>query len=789
MVLRKLVLHRFKRFFLTGVEHFVFIPTENITVIAWSNGMGKSSLLSQMSPLPADLKKDYNEGGYKIIEFVIGTDEYILSSGYIGKSKHSFVKNGIELNQGGTSAVQKQLAEEHLKITPSIFNIMLGVDQLTTMSPSIRKQWFTMLSPVDYTYSIRVWNELRSRARDIVGSIKIAQDDLVKKSAGVIDEKQLSALQEESSKLERNIERLADGLVHLDRPSYIENIDSVFSRLDSNNSTRSDLIERYGNLTLETVNVMLGNTESELKSTNDELMKKNELMKLLGSSSDATEQLLEDTNQKIANITQQLNQPYESWKYERLSTRLPVVQDNVNKAIRYLTSPEIAALPIGQELEGIRANIEQYRATINSIKGSIVILEKNIKELENDRQIDIVCPKCHHGWRHDSTRMLDENKKSLEETRKRLDSVTTELNKCVSIERSSNIKLETMEMVVRTLNDELLQPYFSKLESDYSNYELLYNNLLVDINRYGMLDQLYRESEKLNKEIEVKRESIRLAREAGVSTIGNIEGELEKLTTKRVELIQRHKDLRLYRSVTMDIESDMDNVQKYIDYRMSEYSKSVFDKRNEIIRSHIATLKLKLSDIKKSIDDSSLSSNVIKTLQERIEDNKARLSVLHKMLDALSPDSGLIAKSINSFLNTYLSEMNSIINSVWSYNMEILPCQVDDGGDLNYKFRVKVDHNEVIEDISKLSSSMQEIVNLAFKIIFVKYLGISHFPLILDEFGRTMDAEHRVAAFDVIDRVLSHSFNQIMLVCHFESMYSRFVNADFLELKESRVGS
>ena len=280
MVLRKLVLHRFKRFFLTGVEHFVFIPTENITVIAWSNGMGKSSLLSQMSPLPADLKKDYNEGGYKIIEFVIGTDEYILSSGYIGKSKHSFVKNGIELNQGGTSAVQKQLAEEHLKITPSIFNIMLGVDQLTTMSPSIRKQWFTMLSPVDYTYSIRVWNELRSRARDIVGSIKIAQDDLVKKSAGVIDEKQLSALQEESSKLERSIERLADGLVHLDRPSYIENIDSVFSRLDSNNSTRSDLIERYGNLTLETVNVMLGNAESELKSTNDELMKKYELMKL-----------------------------------------------------------------------------------------------------------------------------------------------------------------------------------------------------------------------------------------------------------------------------------------------------------------------------------------------------------------------------------------------------------------------------------------------------------------------------------------------------------------------------
>ena len=133
------------------------------------------------------------------------------------------------------------------------------------------------------------------------------------------------------------------------------------------------------------------------------------------------------------------------------------------------------------------------------------------------------------------------------------------------------------------------------------------------------------------------------------------------------------------------------------------------------------------------------------------------------MIEALSPESGLIAKSINSFLNGYLSEMNTIINSVWSYNMELLPCEVDSENDLNYKFKVKVNHDEIIEDISKLSSSMQEIVNLAFKIVFVKYLGLAGYPLILDEFGRTMDAEHRQSAYDIIDRVLSHSFNQISL--------------------------
>ena len=108
MVLKKLVLHRFKRFFLSGVEHFEYIPNSNVTVIAWGNGLGKSSLLSQLHPLPADLKKDYREDGYKYLEFTIGTDNYIASSGYVAKGKHSFIKNDIELNTSGTGAVQKQ---------------------------------------------------------------------------------------------------------------------------------------------------------------------------------------------------------------------------------------------------------------------------------------------------------------------------------------------------------------------------------------------------------------------------------------------------------------------------------------------------------------------------------------------------------------------------------------------------------------------------------------------------------------------------------------------------------
>ena len=66
MVIKKPELYKFKRFFLAQVELFTLVPKANIQVIAWCNGSGKTSLLSQLTPLPPDLKNEYREDGYKL---------------------------------------------------------------------------------------------------------------------------------------------------------------------------------------------------------------------------------------------------------------------------------------------------------------------------------------------------------------------------------------------------------------------------------------------------------------------------------------------------------------------------------------------------------------------------------------------------------------------------------------------------------------------------------------------------------------------------------------------------
>jgi hypothetical protein len=58
--------------------------------------------------------------------------------------------------------------------------------------------------------------------------------------------------------------------------------------------------------------------------------------------------------------------------------------------------------------------------------------------------------------------------------------------------------------------------------------------------------------------------------------------------------------------------------------------------------------------------------------------------------------------------------MSDLINSIWSYNVELLPFDIEEN-ELDYRFAVCINNGSIREDVSMLSSSLQEIVDLAFK--------------------------------------------------------------------------
>lgn len=790
MHIQRLVLHKFKRFFLSGVEHFVYTPESNITVIAWSNGQGKSSLLSQLSPLPADLKKDYREGGYKLLEFTIGSDTYEVSSGYVAPNKHSFIKNGEELNPGGTSTVQKQLVEEHCKLTQAIFNILLGLDNLTTMPPTVRKHWFTMLSPVDYTYSISVWNKLKSRTRDIVGSIKILQEDLIKKTSTLVDTTTLEKLQLESKALEDAVSKLSLEFHQLPAPSGNYDIANLIYSYNAYKFKSAELLSTIGleYPTVQQLQELKGKVESSIQYITTEQDKKLKVMKSLENLQ--TKDSMESINSKIFSIQDKLDKvvytPTELAP-ARSYVELSDIQDKIRPLLDYLQQPDVLELGNRKTMLELTSKLDNLKQQYLNTTNTINVLKKSLDEYKAKNTDHLVhCPNCdsefHYHAYKDQIAKIEQELKTLESTIPVLTKQLEELN-------TTRTKLEHKIICIDKFTELVTNPYIIDYIGPLDTINK--DNILTRLNEVRVLIEnniehknLTDELKKLEHQYKVLVEVNKLAEDLGISSLDKLEQELQEIFNKKQQLLKQLASIDKYLELQSEISSVLDRISDYVKYRDDLYKYTINGQRNGLLLESIGRLKLQLTTIQKQLLESDSASKLLSTVQSTIETNKTKLDILTNMVTILSPDGGLIAKSINSFLNNYLSEMNSIINSVWSYNMELLPCEVDETNDLNYKFKVKVNHDEVIEDISKLSSSMQEIVNLAFKIVFVKYLGLTGYPLILDEFGRTMDPEHRIKAFDVIDRVLAHNFEQIILVCHFESMYSRFNHAQFLELKE-----
>ena len=216
--------------------------------------------------------------------------------------------------------------------------------------------------------------------------------------------------------------------------------------------------------------------------------------------------------------------------------------------------------------------------------------------------------------------------------------------------------------------------------------------------------------------------------------------------------------------------------------RKSAINDTVEQERNKYIKIYTNELKMSMVELEQKLTLNNQYISKVESDIKTIEDLTNREQVVKVMIKELSPSEGLIAKSINSFLNKFITDMNNVINSIWEYDIELLPCVVNDDNDLDYRFPVRVNGDQVMEDVSKLSSSMMEIVDLAFRLVYIKYNRFEDMPLILDEFARTFDKIHSNKAYDIIDNVFVNDFKQIFIVSHFESMYGRFINSEITNL-------
>ena len=157
----ELELHKYIRLAFSAVETIVYRPELDSQIIIGSNGSGKSSLMSELNPLP--VPKNYMlPGGYKRVEVEHRGKNYTLLSTYGKGGKNSFKEhtdNGlVELNEGGTAMAQKILIEKVFGLNIELLRLWLGQTLFTDLPPTKRRDWILKLSGSDLDYAMKAFS-------------------------------------------------------------------------------------------------------------------------------------------------------------------------------------------------------------------------------------------------------------------------------------------------------------------------------------------------------------------------------------------------------------------------------------------------------------------------------------------------------------------------------------------------------------------------------------------------------------------------------------------------------
>lgn len=799
MIIKKLILKGYKRLFLNRINILEYEPDKPMQIILGRNMSGKSQTLKQLNPLPANLKQEFYEDGYKYIELEHNNKKYILSSGYIGNNKHSFKIEDKELNNGGTKKVQLDLIKEHFGITTEIMEILLNNNRLTTMSIVDRKKWLSELSTVDYTFSIGVYNKLRSKHRDILGGIKLTQENIIKYKNNILPEEQLEKLKEDKKILEEYYKHIVSLYEH-NNTSTNDTLDN----LKILNRELKELLSKNISGNIEELKIEKEKLIAEYKSKQDFINKTTELISKIEKTPEIED--IKRLKERLSEIENQLTEIYKNKKMELDDMKCSDYYIKYNKLhlviigyINTLTMLDNVRLMPKEEQDKIIELNNKLNNHISILNKRLELIKTEIEHLNKHKTQEhlIECPKCKHTWYNGFNLDNYTNlKKQEEELNNKIKAYTDLYNKNKLSKDKIEEKNLNVDLFIKVFQEnydlkEVWDNILIKFDintSTSSELVSLFNSLNKELYELKDLSNLLKEKERIETIFKNYEDSKKLELKDKKEQIEKLTKLLETTTIEKNKLKNEIEENNNKFNILNNISILHNQVKTILKENREKLNNDVIKLRNSLLTELSEFIKEEVVKIEQTMNQQLQNNIKLEKDKKTLEEYKLQEKVLGCMVKELSPTEGLIAISINSFLNIFVQEMNDVLDKIWSYPLELLPCEANEENDLDYKFRVRINNDEVIEDVSKLSSSGKEIIDLAFRIVFAKYMHLNEVPLYLDEFGSSFDSKNISNAYYVIETLANIDYPQIFIISHFEHVYGSINNADFNILDSNNIG-
>lgn len=815
MKITSIELYLFRRLFLNQTQFFRLTATEIIQLILGTNGSGKSSLIQELTPLPAN-HQDFLKDGYKIITIEHNSCEYVLKSTFSGVQKHYFLKNGEELNTGNTLTVQRDLVRQEFNITPEIHELLITQKGFHSMSPVDRRYWFTKLSDVNYDYAINLYKKLKDRARDISGALKIAKKRLVTETSNLISKDEQDAIQDEVTRLYEFL----NYLLELRKPieKTIESLDIKSKQIEQELTKYTHgIFKKKVNLkdisefnSLEAIATRIVSYQNSLEVEKilvnnyiTEFNKFDELSKQM--------KLTEDTNilaliEKIRDLQTQIENLYAKQKLKLSISDYDLANSAFNTVYDILNTVFIS-LPVNKDKKYSKQNLNDVTDFILKHKDRVIKLTSDLNKLqtqkdyqEHQRDHDkLECPQCQHKWSrgydplvyHTACLRIEEIQNELDEA------VIVSLEKETYLNEIKDYFQIYRDFTVTVNNWPILQPLWDYIinSGDITDQP---RNVLNTIEMFKYDLSLGLEQSKLLEEVHKNNQLISICENASHEDISDLAEKIDNLDNLIKESSEKttlyNKEISKLQSYKKDIEFIQD-LESRIKLLLKEYETLTDDKQetyrriafNDVVKS----VQINLSQKEKILSEVKIQKALVTDLENQIESMEVDSEAYNILVKELSPTDGLIAQGLLGFIRVFVKQMNNLIKKIWAYPLEIVPCGITDNisVELDYKFPLMVQNRDnIVPDISKGSSAMREVVDLAFKVVSMKYLGLADYPIILDEPCSAMDNEHKISSMSAITNLMdTQDFTQLFLVSHDHAQYGSLTNAEVCVLCSNNI--
>jgi hypothetical protein len=307
--------------------------------------------------------------------------------------------------------------------------------------------------------------------------------------------------------------------------------------------------------------------------------------------------------------------------------------------------------------------------------------------------------------------------------------------------------------------DTAIQQAELEQEADVIRHRLRY----VDAIDRNALTRTDRQRKHLEQEIE---NTTQLLRTLG-KTIGDLESHKKTRLKFKEALTQTTTDLQRFFE-------DMDT------HRESLYQDAISEETRH--------LQIQLAQEQESLSRVEVREGVLREIQTQHDSSVKAQKEYQTLVKALGPTDGLIGRYLMGFMQVVVKLVNSVIEEIWTYPMQVLPSPMEKD-ELTYKFPLDVNNGSVTApDIGLGSSSQRDITNFAFKLLVMKFLDITDYPLYLDEFGSTFDEQHRQNLIPVLNRMMElGQVNQIFYISHFSSVHGAFNQAEICVLDPNNI--